>query len=54
MQKLKHQERLKREAVERGESVEGWDRIVLMGKKIKVDGGEEEGEESVFVASSSS
>jgi len=46
VQKLKHQERLKREAVERGESVEGWDRIVLMGKKLKVDGdnGEEEGE----------
>eukprot|EP00986_Skeletonema_menzelii_P001404 scaffold376_cov137-Skeletonema_menzelii.AAC.1 len=36
VQKLKHQERLKKEAMERGESVEEWDRIVLMGKKIKV------------------
>lgn len=35
VQKLKHQERLKKEAVKRGESVEVWDRIVLVGKKIK-------------------
>ncbi|KAL7490828.1 hypothetical protein ACHAWT_000707 [Skeletonema menzelii] len=48
VQKLKHQERLKKEAMERGEIVEEWDRIVLMGKKIKVG---EEGD--VAVASSS-
>lgn len=35
VQKMKHQERLKREALGRGESVEGWDRIVIVGKKIK-------------------
>ena len=43
VQKMKHQEKLKKEAMERGESVEGWDRIVVVGKKIKVEeGGEEE------------
>ncbi len=51
VQKMKHQERLRKEAVERGESVEGWDRIVLVGKKIKVEGSGE-GEEGVVVASS--
>lgn len=55
VQKLKHQEKLRKEAVERGESVDGWDRIVLVGKKIKVEGGEiVEGGESAAVASSSS
>lgn len=44
-QKLRHEERMRREAVGRGESVEGWDRIVLVGKKIKAEeGGGEEGE----------
>eukprot|EP01082_Thalassiosira_pseudonana_P000260 g150.t1 g150 contig1:362585-363337(-) len=35
IQKMKHQEHLKKEAIERGESVEDWDKIVLIGKKIK-------------------
>lgn len=35
IQKMKHQEHLKKEAIERGESVENWDKIVLIGKKIK-------------------
>ena len=50
VQKLKHQERLKKEAMGRGENVEDWDRIVLVGKKIKM----EDGEGDVVVASSSS
>ena len=49
VQKLKHQERLKKEAMGRGENVEDWDRIVLVGKKIKMDD-DEEGD--VIVASS--
>ena len=35
VQKMKHREKLKQEAIARGESVEDWDRIVLAGKKIK-------------------
>ena len=43
VQKLKAGERKRREMVERGESVEGWDRIVLVGKKIKVESAGEDG-----------
>jgi len=32
---MKHRELLKQQAIERGESVEDWDRIVLVGKKIR-------------------
>ena len=32
---MKHREALKNEAIDRGESVEDWDRIVLVGAKIK-------------------
>ncbi|KAL7542433.1 hypothetical protein ACHAXR_011784 [Thalassiosira sp. AJA248-18] len=32
---MKHREELKKQAIERGESVEDWDKIVLVGKKIK-------------------
>ena len=32
---MKHNEKLKKEAIERGDSVEDWDKIVLVGKKIK-------------------
>jgi hypothetical protein len=32
---MKHREVLKQQAIERGESVEDWDRIVLVGKKIR-------------------
>jgi large subunit ribosomal protein L28 len=35
MQKLQHQKKLKREAVARGENVDDWDKIILIGKKIK-------------------
>mmetsp|Transcript_8374 Transcript_8374/g.15202 ORF Transcript_8374/g.15202 Transcript_8374/m.15202 type:complete len:198 (-) Transcript_8374:166-759(-) len=35
IQKMKHREVLKNQAIERGESVEDWDKIVLVGKKIK-------------------
>lgn len=35
IQKMKHREVLKQQAIERGESVEDWDKIVLVGKKIK-------------------
>ncbi|KAL7428263.1 hypothetical protein ACHAXH_003878 [Discostella pseudostelligera] len=35
IQKMKHREVLKQQAIERGESVEDWDRIVLVGKKIR-------------------
>ncbi|KAL3771754.1 hypothetical protein ACHAWU_010065 [Discostella pseudostelligera] len=35
IQKMKHRELLKQQAIERGESVEDWDRIVLVGKKIR-------------------
>jgi len=45
VQKMKHREQLKKEAIARGESVEDWDKIVLVGKKIKQstsESGEEE------------
>jgi hypothetical protein len=32
---MKHRELLKQQAIERGESVEDWDKIVLVGKKIR-------------------
>ena len=32
---MKHREALKKEAIDRGESVEDWERIVLVGAKIK-------------------
>lgn len=36
MQKLKHREELKKQAIARGESIEEFDdKIVLVGKKIK-------------------
>lgn len=35
IQKMKHVEEMKKQALARGESVEDWDRIVLVGKKIK-------------------
>ena len=35
MQKLQHQRKLKKEAVARGENVDDWDKIILIGKKIK-------------------
>ena len=35
IQKMKHREALKKEAMDRGESVEDWERIVLVGAKIK-------------------
>mmetsp|Transcript_8382 Transcript_8382/g.18778 ORF Transcript_8382/g.18778 Transcript_8382/m.18778 type:complete len:191 (+) Transcript_8382:148-720(+) len=35
VQTMKHREELKRQAIENGESVEDWDKIVLVGKKIK-------------------
>ena len=35
IQKMKHREALKQQAIERGESVEDWDKIVLVGKKIR-------------------
>jgi hypothetical protein len=36
MQKIRHREELKKQAIARGEPVEEWeDKIVLVGKKIK-------------------
>eukprot|EP00584_Thalassiosira_punctigera_P019322 CAMPEP_0172552408 /NCGR_PEP_ID=MMETSP1067-20121228/44803_1 /TAXON_ID=265564 ORGANISM="Thalassiosira punctigera, Strain Tpunct2005C2" /NCGR_SAMPLE_ID=MMETSP1067 /ASSEMBLY_ACC=CAM_ASM_000444 /LENGTH=201 /DNA_ID=CAMNT_0013340387 /DNA_START=124 /DNA_END=729 /DNA_ORIENTATION=+ len=35
VQKMKHRKELKKQAIARGESVEDWDKIVLVGKKIK-------------------
>ena len=35
IQKMKHREVLKKQALENGESVDDWDKIVLVGKKIK-------------------
>ena len=35
LQKIQHREMLKQYAIERGENVEEWDRIVLEGKKIR-------------------
>lgn len=35
IQKIKHREMLKQCAIERGENVDDWDRIVLEGKKIR-------------------
>ena len=35
IQKMKHKELLKTEAIERGEDVDDWDKITLVGKKIK-------------------
>ena len=35
VQKMKHRAELKEQAVARGESVVDWDRILLVGKKIK-------------------
>mmetsp|Transcript_34694 Transcript_34694/g.83863 ORF Transcript_34694/g.83863 Transcript_34694/m.83863 type:complete len:193 (-) Transcript_34694:241-819(-) len=35
VQKMKHREVLKKQAIETGGSVEDWDKIVLVGKKIK-------------------
>lgn len=35
VQTMKHRETLKQLAIENGESVEDWDKIVLVGKKIK-------------------
>lgn len=35
IQKIKHREMLKQCAIERGENVDEWDRIVLEGKKIR-------------------
>ena len=32
---MKHRESLKQKAIEQGESVEDWDRIVFVGKKAK-------------------
>ncbi len=32
---MKHRAILKKQAIERGESVEDWDKIVLVGKKIR-------------------
>ena len=38
---MKHRKVLKEEAIARGESVEDWDKIVLVGKKIKQPSEEE-------------
>jgi len=63
VQKLKHYERLKKEAIKKnnGEDVVGeWDRIILVGKKIKQQQQDQtlssssELEDNVVVASSSS
>ena len=35
IQTMKHRELLKTEAIERGEDVDDWDKITLVGKKIK-------------------
>lgn len=35
IQKIQHREMLKQRAIDRGENVEDWDRIVLEGKKIR-------------------
>ena len=35
VQKMKHREELKKQAIARGESVEDWDKITLVGMKIK-------------------
>jgi ribosomal protein L28 len=35
IQKIKHREMLKQCAIDRGENVDDWDRIVLEGKKIR-------------------
>ncbi|KAL7550303.1 hypothetical protein ACHAWF_013546 [Thalassiosira exigua] len=35
VQKMKHREELKKQAIARGEAMEEWDKIVLVGKKIK-------------------
>lgn len=35
IQTTKHRHELKKQAIARGESVEDWDKIVLVGKKIK-------------------
>ncbi|KAL7473938.1 hypothetical protein ACHAXS_014283 [Conticribra weissflogii] len=35
VQKMKHREELKKQALARGESIEDWDKIALVGKKMK-------------------
>lgn len=46
MQKLRHREELKQQAIARGESTEEWDdKIVLVGKKIKTAAADEAGQE---------
>jgi hypothetical protein len=35
IQKMTHREGLKKKAIEKGESVEDWDKIVLVGKNIR-------------------
>ena len=35
IQKMTHREGLKKKAIDNGESVEDWDRIVLAGKKVR-------------------
>ena len=52
MQKLQHQRMLKKEAAARGENVDDWDKIILIGKKIKSSQGVVE-EDNVAASSSS-
>mmetsp|Transcript_127 Transcript_127/g.220 ORF Transcript_127/g.220 Transcript_127/m.220 type:complete len:200 (-) Transcript_127:244-843(-) len=42
LQKMRHQKELKKQAIARGECVEDWDKIVLVGKKIKQPSASEE------------
>eukprot|EP00585_Thalassiosira_rotula_P007451 CAMPEP_0196142466 /NCGR_PEP_ID=MMETSP0910-20130528/11623_1 /TAXON_ID=49265 /ORGANISM="Thalassiosira rotula, Strain GSO102" /LENGTH=170 /DNA_ID=CAMNT_0041403775 /DNA_START=139 /DNA_END=652 /DNA_ORIENTATION=+ len=42
VQKMRHQKELKKQAIARGECVEDWDKIVLVGKKIKQPSASEE------------
>ena len=41
---LKQQEKLREKAIERGESVDDWDKIPLVGKKVKSNADVSEGE----------
>mmetsp|Transcript_17059 Transcript_17059/g.30830 ORF Transcript_17059/g.30830 Transcript_17059/m.30830 type:complete len:191 (-) Transcript_17059:246-818(-) len=42
VQKMMHEKELKKQAIARGESVEDWNKIVLVGKKIKQPSASEE------------
>lgn len=47
---LKQQEKLREEAIKRGESVDDWDKIPLVGKNVKSSAEASEGEDDAAAA----